>query len=145
MLLTSRSGPGGQIPLLDRTLGVLRGAGFAPADAAFANHALGNFVAGAALWEAMGLAGATGEERANRRRAMGEAMAALPVDRFPGIAWAGSALVAGTADDRFEFGLAVILDGLAARLAPGVDRPRRPGRRPAAGGLSRRDPASGPR
>ena len=96
---------------------MLRGAGFTPTEAALANHALGNYVAGAALWEAVGLAGATGEERASRRRAMGEALAALPADQFPGIAWAGSRLVEGTADDRFEFGLAVLLDGLAARLA----------------------------
>ena len=41
-------------------------AGLSPADAAFANHALGNYVAGAALWEAVGLGGATGGARAQQ-------------------------------------------------------------------------------
>jgi len=118
VLLTSRSGRGGaELPLLERTLGVLRAAGFQPREAALANHALGNYVAGAALWEAVGLAGTTGEERAARRRAAAEAIAGLPPERFPSLAWVGEDLVAGTAEDRFEFGLAALLDGFAAQLA----------------------------
>ena len=125
VLLTSRSGRGGaELPMLDRTLGVLRAAGFSPSDAVLANHALGNYVAGAALWEAVGFAGATGEVRAARRRAAAEAVAQLPPDRLPNVAWVGPALVDGTIDERFEFGLALLLDGLRARLAE-----VRPGRR----------------
>lgn len=118
VLLTSRSGRGGaELPLLERTLGVLRAAGFAPREAALANHALGNYVAGAALWEAVGLAGATGEARAARRRAAAEAIASLPVDRLPSLAWVGGELVSGTAGDRFEFGLKALLDGFESLLA----------------------------
>jgi hypothetical protein len=116
VLMTSRAGAaGGGLPTLDRALGILRAAGLPPADAAYANHALGNYVAGAALWEAVGLGGATGEARAQRARAAADAVAHVPADRYPGVAWAAGSLFAGTADDRFEFGLATLLDGIARR------------------------------
>ena len=37
------------------------------------------------------------------------------VSRPPDVAWAAGSLFAGTADDRFEFGLAALLDGIARR------------------------------
>lgn len=116
VMITSRAGrSGAELAMQERVLGCLRAAGFGPLDATLANHALGNYVAGVALWEAVGLAGTTGEERAARRRAAGEAIAALPATEFPNVTWAGEALVAGSLDERFEFGLAVLLDGLEAR------------------------------
>ena len=119
VLMTSRAGKGpGAIPSLDRALGILRGAGFEPREAAFANHALGNFVAGAALWEAVGLDGAIGEERRARADGAARGVAAVPPEGWPNVAWAAGELFAGTADDRFEFGLAALIEGLAAR-APG--------------------------
>ena len=68
VLLTSRSGRGAaELPLLEHTIGILRAAGLPARDAVLANHAFGNLIAGAALWEAVGLAGTTGPERAERR------------------------------------------------------------------------------
>jgi TetR/AcrR family transcriptional regulator, tetracycline repressor protein len=125
VLLTSRAGRGGaELPLLDRTLGVLRAAGFGPREAVLANHALGNYVAGAALWEAIGLAGTSGQERAIRRRAAADVIARLPPDRFPNVAWVGEALVAGDVDERFAFGLARLLDGFEAAAPAGRARGR---------------------
>jgi hypothetical protein len=40
----------------------------------------------------------------------------LPADRFPGIAALADVMVADS-DQRFEFGLDLLIDGLAARLA----------------------------
>lgn len=117
-LMTSRAGGGGaELPMLDRTLGVLRAAGFGRRGAVMANHALGNYVAGAALWEAVGFAGTTGEERAARRQEAADAMARLAGDAYPSVAWVGPKLVAGSVDDRFEFGLTTLLDGFEAYLA----------------------------
>ncbi len=130
VLLTSRSGRGAaDLVLLDRTLGVLRAAGFDRRTAVLVNHALGNYVAGVALWEAVGLGGTTGEARAERRREAAEAVARLPADAFPNVTWVGAELVAGSAEDRFAFGLERLLDGVAAI------RPRRRVRaaRPATG------------
>lgn len=118
VLLTSRAGRGrAELPGLELTLGVLRSAGFTPGEAVLANHALGNYVAGAALWEAVGLAGATGEERSRRRAAALDAVARVPAQAFPNLHWVGGALVEGSLDERFEFGLARLLDGLEALLA----------------------------
>ncbi len=119
VLLTSRAGSGaGGLDVLDRALGILRAAGFSPLEAAFANHALGNYVAGAALWEAVGLGGATGEERRRRADEAARGLASLPADAAPHVSWASVALFEGTADDRFEFGLASLLAGFALRAGP---------------------------
>jgi AcrR family transcriptional regulator len=117
VLLTSRSGRGGaELPMLDRTLGVLRDAGFGRRGAVRANQALGNFVAGAALWEAVGLGGSQGGDREARREAVAEMTAALPTDVFPNLAWVGARIADDTVDDRFEFGLTCLLDGFEAYL-----------------------------
>ena len=117
VLLTSRTGSGaGSLATLDRAMGIFRAAGFSAADAALANHALGNYVAGAALWEAAGLGGASGEDRRARADAAARALAELPADTWSNVAWASESLFAGTAEDRFAFGLEVLLDGLEARL-----------------------------
>jgi AcrR family transcriptional regulator len=47
---------------------------------------------------------------------MGAYLAALPADRFPNIAGAGPELVSGDADARFEFGLDLLIRGLASYL-----------------------------
>jgi AcrR family transcriptional regulator len=113
VLLTSRTGLGsGGLQTLEKALAIFRSAGMSPRDAAFANHALGNYVAGAALWEAAGLAGATGEVRRARADAASSTMRSLSPEAFPATTWAAPDLFAGTADDRFEFGLAVLVDGL---------------------------------
>jgi AcrR family transcriptional regulator len=118
VLLTSRAAsPSAGLANLDFVLGILRDAGLSPADAALANHALGNYVAGAALWQAVGLGGAGGEERRRRAAAAAAAIATVPPELAPNVAWAADTLFAGSLEDRFAFGLEVLLDGLAARIA----------------------------
>jgi AcrR family transcriptional regulator len=115
VLLTSRAGAGGGLATLERAMAIFRSAGLAPKEAAFANHALGNYIAGAALWEAVGLAGTTGEERKARADAAALVFASVPPDEYPAVAWVAPVLYAGTADDRFEHGLTLLLDGLSLR------------------------------
>lgn len=112
VLLTSRSGRGaGDLPYLDQVLGILRTAGLSPRDAVLANHALGNLVAGAALWQAVGLGGAVGDDRAGRlaevQQRVDEASATLP-----NLAWAGAELLDADLDERFEAALDLIIAGL---------------------------------
>jgi AcrR family transcriptional regulator len=117
VLLTSRGDRrSGGLKDLDRALGIFRSAGFAERDAVFANHVLGNYVAGAALWEAVGLGGSTGADRQARRAAGAAAVQALPPDLYPNVSWAGAQVFAGDLDGRFDFGLEVILDGFERRL-----------------------------
>ena len=118
VLLTSRaSSPAAGLASLDHALAILRDAGFSPHEAAFANHALGNYTAGAALWEAVGLEGAAGQSRRDRVADAGRALALVRQEVAPNVAWAAGDLFEGTADDRFLFGLGLLLDGLEARLA----------------------------
>ena len=55
-------------------------------------------------------------------RAAAAAVEALPANAFPNVTWAGDALFAGSPDERFEAGLAMLLDGIERREArtPGV-------------------------
>jgi AcrR family transcriptional regulator len=117
VLLTSRMGRGaGGLAALDRGLTIFRSAGLGARGAAEANHALGNLVAGAALWDALGMGGLSGAERRAGREAAAAAVAALPSGAFPGVAWAGDALYSGSPDERFEAGLAMLLDGIGRRV-----------------------------
>jgi AcrR family transcriptional regulator len=117
VLLTSRADRGvGGLAALDRALAIFRSAGLTEREAVEANHALGNLVAGAALWDAVGLGGTSGEERRARRETAAAAVEALPVDAFPNVTWAGDALFAGSPEERFEAGLAMLLDGIERRL-----------------------------
>lgn len=106
-LLAERAGSGrAELAMLDRTLGVLRAAGFGRRGAVMADHALGNYVAGVALWETSGPGGSRDE-----------AHEAPEEGQFANLDWVGAKLGAPTLDERFEFGLACLLDGFEAYLA----------------------------
>lgn len=99
-LLTARAGRNrGSLALLDATLAVLRDAGLDPQQAVLAGSALGNLVAGAALQEAAGAAPVE------------------PDDDLAHLTWARPALIATTADERFEFGLRLIIEGIESRTS----------------------------
>lgn len=106
LLLTSRArATATSLRALDLTLGILRAAGLGPREAVRANHALGNLVAGAALWEAEAQpVGPSGDR---------------PDESLEHIAWAGEELFAGTAQERFAHGLGLLLDGIQAKVASG--------------------------
>lgn len=118
LLLTARLGQGpAALGTLDRALGVFLGAGFPSRDAVRANHALGAYVAGSCSWEAVGLGGASDpEERARRAADAGAALGEVPAEAFPHVAATAGELFSGTAEDRFEYGLGVMIAGFEARL-----------------------------
>ncbi len=122
LLLTARLGQGpAALATLDRALGIFLRAGFAPREAVLANHDLGAYVAGSCTWAAVGLGGeANPSARAARARDAGERIAGLPPGAFPNVTAVASDLFVGSADERFEHGLAALLDGFAARLADGA-------------------------
>lgn len=121
VLLTSRVDRGvGGLAALDRGLAIFRSAGLSAREAVEANHALGNLVAGAALWDALGMGGLSGDERRARREAAAAAVEALPPQTLPNVTWARAALFAGSPDERFEAGLAMLLDGIQRRAEEAV-------------------------
>jgi len=119
LLLTARLGRGAAaLGQLDRALGIFLRGGFSPRDAVLANHALGTYVSGSCTWEAAGLNGLVDPAaRAERAREAAAYLAGLPADAFPSVAAVATELYAGTAEERFEHGLAALLDGFGAGLA----------------------------
>ena len=116
-LLAARTSRGvAGLPLLERTVGILRAAGFGRRGAVLASEALANYVTGAAIWQAAGLAGPDGDPMAPAREQAASLTGELPPEAFPNLGWVGAKLAAGSADDRFEFGLRSLLDGFAAYL-----------------------------
>lgn len=78
------------------------------------------------------MGGMSGEERRARREAAVEAVEALASDAFPNVTWARDALFSGSPDERFETGLAMLLDGIERRAEAAAAARQDDNRRPAA-------------
>jgi TetR/AcrR family transcriptional regulator, tetracycline repressor protein len=102
--------------VIERMLTVLRAAGIPDEVAAFAGD-LGSLYVGAFAYEQEVETG--GPEFAAQALAW---LKSLPADQYPIVVAMADKLVAGSADDRFEWGLDVIIRGLASYL----DRPPGP-------------------
>ena len=90
-------------------LELLQGAGIPAGPAAWFADLLALYVAAHAFEDTI-VTGSEQEEAA----AMGEYLASIPGDRFPHLMAAAGELMAGDADERFEFGLDLLLRGLAS-------------------------------
>lgn len=116
-----RSAPtrlGNELAFTEALLRELRRGGFGPVIAARAYHALIELTVGSAAIDAT-LAAEDDSSRAATYQRWRDDYAALPADQHPSIAEVAPHLYTGTADDRFEEALDLLLDGLSAR------RPRR--------------------
>lgn len=106
--------------VMEHALGILRGAGFTPGEAAAGMYLVAvNYVQGFALQEMhpMRAVEALGGTHADAMRAVSDELADLPAETFPRLAESSEHLVAMRLDERFDWGLACLLDGLEARLA----------------------------
>jgi hypothetical protein len=98
-------------------LALLRGAGLPDRVAALAGDLLGLYVGAFAYEESLGMASPDGRDRPVEEIAamIGGYFASLPPDRFPNITAVSEELMAGGPDERFAFGMDVLIDGLAAQ------------------------------
>ncbi|MEA2125598.1 MAG: hypothetical protein QOI80_2380 [Solirubrobacteraceae bacterium] len=94
----------------DHVLGILRGGGLDDQTCAWAIDLLSLYGTAVAFEE-----GVEGEPDLELLDQIGEQFAALPADRYPNMAALAEALVTGDGDERFEFGLEILVTGLAAR------------------------------
>jgi AcrR family transcriptional regulator len=116
----------GRVPLgpnslrvAETTMAILRAGGVPDQAVAWAVDVVGTFVAATAI---------EGAEHANLQRAGGDPaeyydqvhryLKALPVERFPVTTAIAAELAAGDGDDRFSFGLELLVNGLAAQARP---------------------------
>jgi AcrR family transcriptional regulator len=114
----------GRIPLGPNTvrviewqLGLMRAAGIPDRTAALTGDLAALYVGAFAYEESLGLQSPDGRDRPPHEilAMIGDYFASLPADRFPNIVSLLPLLVAGDPDERFEFGLDVIVRGLAAQ------------------------------
>jgi AcrR family transcriptional regulator len=114
----------GRIPLgpnilrvIEWQLGLMRAAGVSDRTAALAGDLFALYVGAFAYEESLGLQSPDGKQRPPHEivAMIGEYFASLPADRFPNIAATLAVLVAGDPDERFEFGMDVLIRGLAAQ------------------------------
>jgi len=96
----------------ERILAVLRAAGIPDQVAAYFGD-LGGLYVGGIAYE---LDAAPPGDQAAQAAQFADWMRSLPPDRFPNTVALADKLVAGTAEDRFEWGLDVIIRGLASYL-----------------------------
>lgn len=99
-------------------LGLLRAAGIPDRAAAFAGDLFGLYLGAHALEETLGLASPSGEPLPPEQviGMIRDYLTSLPPSRFPNIVELVDDLMAGGPDERFEFGLDVVIKGLAAQV-----------------------------
>lgn len=108
------------IGVMEWMLGLLRAAGVPDRTAALAGDLFALYVGAYAYEESLGLASPTGEDLPPEEvtTMLRDYWASLPASRFPNIVALGDTLFEGGPEERFEFGIDVLVRGLAAQ-APG--------------------------
>jgi TetR/AcrR family tetracycline transcriptional repressor len=114
----------GRVPLGPNTvrfaewlLALLRGAGLPDRSAALAGDLLALYVGAFAYEESLPFSSPSGEDASPDEivAMIRDYFASLPPDRFPNVVALADELVSGGPDERFEFGLHVLVQGLAAQ------------------------------
>jgi AcrR family transcriptional regulator len=110
------------VRMVEWQLALLRGAGLPDRVAGLVGDLLGLYIGAFAYEETLGFSSPDGKDRpVHEIVAMIHGyFASLPPDRFPNTVAMADALVAGGPDERFEFGLDVIIRGLASYLPSGA-------------------------
>jgi AcrR family transcriptional regulator len=98
---------------MDTALGILRGAGLDVRDAAQAFNAFGSYIMGFVIMEQGMMLGHEGPDPEHLR--MHEELARLHGAEFPFLVEAFPAIHECSTDEQFEFGLELMMEGLAAR------------------------------
>jgi AcrR family transcriptional regulator len=94
-------------------LRLLRAGGLSDRDAAQAFHAFGGYIQGFVMMELGSIAGGVDEEHLHERE---ELVSSVP-EEFPALSAALPYFVECGADEQFEFGLDLLIAGLAAKIA----------------------------
>jgi AcrR family transcriptional regulator len=98
------------LPVMERSLAVLTAAGLPPRVIAYAADMFALYVGGFAYEESLDVPDAD-------PAALGAYFASLPADQFPNLVHLSGALTEGSAEERFEFALELLVRGLEAMAA----------------------------
>jgi AcrR family transcriptional regulator len=100
--------------IMEWSLALLRGAGLPDRAAAYFGDMMGRFIDASVLEVTM----SPGGEDSDAHAAVHQYFANLPADRFPNMTAIAGSMFMGDDDDRFEFGLDLLIKGLAAHARP---------------------------
>jgi AcrR family transcriptional regulator len=103
------------IAKMDRMLAILRTSGLPDQVIAFASDLLALFATAVAVEDSSYASRLEPEEAERYFRELGEYMHSLPADRFPNMAALATAMMTGDPEERFEFGLDVLISGIEAQ------------------------------
>jgi AcrR family transcriptional regulator len=106
--------------VMEWTVGLLRAAGIPDQPAAYFGDIFGRYL-DASVLEVTAHGGPPIEQ-------VGQYFRSLPPDQFPNMMAVSRAMFTGTDDDRFEFGLDLLVNGLAALVPTSITAPRSPTR-----------------
>jgi TetR/AcrR family transcriptional regulator, tetracycline repressor protein len=122
----------GRIPLgphfllhSEALLSLLRAGGLPDQICAYAGDLIGLYLGAIGYEENMGLAFPTDAPFEEQVAMMRDYLASLPMDRFPNTVALARAMTTGTFDERFEWGMDVLVRGLASYGPPGTRRRHR--------------------
>jgi AcrR family transcriptional regulator len=100
---------------MDRMLAILRTSGLPDQVIAFAADLLALYATVVAVEDSSYASRLSPEEAERYFRELGEYLHSLPADRFPNMAALAPAMMAGDPDERFEFGIEVLISGIEAQ------------------------------
>jgi len=101
--------------VIEWSLGLMRAAGIPDAPAAYFGDIFGRFLDASVLEDTAGPSRHTSDDDDRASIDMiGQHFASLPADQFPNIVALSSVMFGATDDERFEFGLDVLMRGLSA-------------------------------
>jgi AcrR family transcriptional regulator len=109
--------------IVEWMLALMRGAGIPDRPAAYFGNTLGRFLDASVLEDASAVSAATVRDEHDDAAMMRDYWARLPEDEFPNLTALAETTFAGGAEDLFEFGLDVLVRGLAAHR-PARSSPR---------------------
>lgn len=120
----------GALLAMNALVGVMLAGGVPPMVASLSGDILALYVNATAYEESLdGAVGGSVDEIAELNRQLRAFFSALPAERFPHLVAMAEPLTTGDRDDRFEFGLDLLVRGIASTVPKGAAR-RRSSRRP---------------
>lgn len=111
--------------IVEWMLALMRGAGIPDEPAAYFGNSLGRFLDASVLEDSMAVSARNGDASPeDTAEMMRDYWARLPADQFPNLTTLSDLTFAGDADALFEFGLDLLMRGLAAYKEPHAASPR---------------------
>jgi AcrR family transcriptional regulator len=106
----------GSLPVMNAMVGILLAGGVSPQVASLSTDILALYLTASAFEESLGTFPSTPEAKVVFHDELKHFFASLPADRFPHLVAMAEPLTSGDGDHRFEFGLDILVRGIASTV-----------------------------